>query len=95
MMSVFVLLYWNQYRRSVALHLTPEQSFEARTGARTHMVSVFVGLLSVLLALAVPINWIGTAGMVYMLQWPLHWINGRAIERQRARVFPSSTPARP
>jgi uncharacterized membrane protein len=94
MMFVFVMLYWNQYRRRIELRLSPEQIFAARTGAQTHMISVSVGLVSVMLALAVPINWIGTAGVVYMLQWPLHWANGRFIERRRAKEFPSSTPAR-
>ena len=94
MMCVFVLLYWNQYRRRGPLGLSPEQAFAARTGARTHLVSVGVGLVSVLLALTVPIHWIWTAGVIYMLQGPLHWRNGVLIERERARMLPSSTPAR-
>ena len=87
MMFVFVLLYWNQYRRRTTLGLSPEQAFAARTGAQTHMVSVGVGLVSVVLSLTVPIQWIWTAGVIYMLQGPLHWSNGRLIERQRAREF--------
>ena len=94
MMFVFVLLYWNQYRRRQELGLSPEQAFAARTGAQTHMISVGVGLTSVLLSLTVPIHWIWTAGVIYMLQGPLHWGNGRSIERRRARELPSSTPGR-
>lgn len=92
-MMVFVLLYWNQYRRRKELKLSPEQIFEARMGARYHMVSVSVALVSIVVALAIPIKLIGIAGAVYMLQGPLHWRNGVLTERQRARAFPSSTPA--
>src|SRR4029450_1659492 len=94
MMVVFALLYWNQYRGRTALGLSDEQAFVARAGERTHVLSVLVGLSSVVLALTVPIQWIWTAGVIYTLQGPLHWRNGVLIARARARAFPSSTPAR-
>jgi uncharacterized membrane protein len=90
MMAVFVLLYWNQYRSRTELGLSAEQAFIARTGARTHVLSVMVGLASIVLALTVPIQWIWTAGVIYSLQGPLHWRNGVMVERQRARAFPSA-----
>jgi hypothetical protein len=93
MMFVFVLLYWNAYRTRDRLSLTPAQAFEARAGIRTHLVSVFVGVLSVILALTLPIDYIWIAGVIYALQGPLHWRNGVLIERERARALPSSTPA--
>ena len=52
-----------------------------------------MGLVSIGLALTVPIQWIRTAGVIYSWQGPLHWRNGTLIEHQRARAFPSSTPA--
>jgi len=94
MMVVFALLYWNQYRSRTALGLSEEQAFNARAGALTHVLSVIVGMSSIVLALTVPIQWIWTAGVIYGLQGPLHWRNGVLIERARARAFPSSTPAR-
>lgn len=93
-MTVFVLLYRNQYRRREELNLSPEQIFAARTGVRTHLISVTVGLVSIVMALTVPIGWIWTAGVIYSLQGPLHWRNGVLIERRRSRELPSSTPAR-
>ena len=90
MMAVFVLLYWNQYRHRQALGLSEEQAFVARVGARTHVLSVLVGLTSIVMALTVPIQWIWTAGVIYALQGPLHWRNGVLIERQRARLFPAA-----
>jgi hypothetical protein len=87
MMLVFAMLYWNQHRRRVAFNLSLEQVFAARAGARTHMLSVAVGLISIVLALTVPIQWIWTAGVIYALQGPLHWRNGVLIERARVRMF--------
>ena len=89
MMVVFALLYWNQYRRRDALRLTDEQAFTARAGARTHVLSVAVGLVSVVLALTVPIGWIWTAGVIYAFQGPLHYRNGVLIARARDKRFPS------
>jgi hypothetical protein len=89
MMVVFALLYWNQYRDRKALGLSDEQVFAARAGARTHVLSVLVGLSSVVLALTVPIPWIWTAGVIYALQGPLHWRNGVLIERAHAKRFSS------
>lgn len=93
MMLIFALLYWNQYRQRTAFRLSDEQAFAARTGARTHLLSVGVGLVSIVMALTVPIGWIWTAGVIYALQGPLHWRNGVLIERARARAFPAATPA--
>lgn len=89
MMAVFWLLYRNQHRNRKTLGLTDEQAFVAYAGAQTHLLSVFVGLLSVFLALTVPIEWIWTAGVIYSLQGPLHWRNGVLIERARAKQFRS------
>lgn len=94
MMLVFALLYWNQYRNRERFGLQAEQVFAARTGALTHLLSVMVGVISIVLALTVPIQMIWTAGVVYAFQGPLHWTNGVLIGRARERAFPSSTPAR-
>lgn len=94
MMLVFVLLYWNQYRQRVRLRLSAEQVFDATAGARMHLLSVLVGLLSIRLALTVQIENIWTAGVIYALQGPLHSLNGWLTGRARARMLPSSTPAR-
>jgi uncharacterized membrane protein len=92
---VFMLLYWNVYRRRDEFQLTPRQVFEARIGIRTHAISAGVGLLSMVLAFVLPIRLLGLAGMIYALMGPLHWRNGVVIGRQRERAFPSSTPALP
>ena len=91
MMLVFVLLYWNVYRKRHVLGLTAEEAFDARMGARTHMISVSVGLLSIVMALTIPVGLIGFAGAIYGLQGPLHWRNGVLIDRARRKAFPSTS----
>ena len=95
MFTIFMLLYWNMYTRRERMQLSQRQVFEAWVGVRTHAMSVGVGLLSIVLALTVPINWIWAAGAVYGLQGPLHWRNGVLIERARARAFPTSGAVSP
>ena len=90
-MLVFVLLYLNQYRNRSAFGLSAEQAFAARTGARTHLLSVAVGLVSIALALTVPIRLIWIAGVIYAVQGPLHWRNGVLIERARKRALAGTT----
>lgn len=86
MFAIFALLYSNMYLRRKALGLSERQAFEAWAGARTHLVSIAVGIASILMALTVPIQWIWTAGAIYGLQGPLHWRNGVLIDRARKRA---------
>ena len=51
---------------------------------------MLVGLVSVVLALTVPIAWIWTAGVIYALQGPLHYRNGVLIARARDKRFGSA-----
>jgi uncharacterized membrane protein len=85
-MLVFVLLYWNVYRKRAALGLTAEEIFEARAGARTHALSLGVGLASIVMAWTLPFPWFVLAGPIYVLQGPLHWRNGVLIARARAKL---------
>jgi uncharacterized membrane protein len=91
---VFVLLYWNVYRRRQEFGLSARQVFEARVGMRTHAISAGVGALSIVLAFALPIRFLGIAGAIYALQGPLHWRNGVLMGRRRAQLFSSSGDAR-
>lgn len=93
-MLVFVLLYWNVYRKRAALGLSAEEIFEARAGARTHALSMGVGLVSIAMAWLLPFPWFVLAGPIYALQGPLHWRNGVLIARARAKSFSSRGDAR-
>jgi len=57
---------------------------------RTHAISIGVGVLSIILALTLPLHLIWIAGFVYILQGTLHAVNGRLIGRARVRAFPPS-----
>ncbi len=94
-MLVYVLLYWNVYRKREVLKLSAEDAFDARAGARTHAISLSVGLVSIVMAWVLPPPWFVLAGPIYAIQGPLHWRNAVLILRARARAFPSSTPEHP
>ena len=92
-MLVFVLLYANVYRKRHTLNLSREDAFDAFAGARTHAISLSLGLVSIVLAWTLPINWFWVAGPVYALQGPLHWRNGVLIARAREKLLSSSADA--
>jgi len=87
---VFVLLYRNVYRRGAALGLTPLELFDAHAGARTHAISMMVGVLSILIAWTLPEPWYVAAGPLYGIQGPLHWRNGVLLARQREQLLKSA-----
>lgn len=88
-MLVFVLLYWNVYRKRTALKLTPEEVFDALVGVRSHGLSIAVGLVSIVLAQTLPLHLFWIAGPVYGLQGPIHWVNGVLLAREREKRFGS------
>jgi len=92
-MLVFVMLYNNVYRKRERLGLSAEEAFDASAGARTHAISMSLGLVSIVLAWTLPLNWFWVAGPVYGLQGPLHWINGTLLARARERQFGSAARA--
>jgi uncharacterized membrane protein len=89
-MLVFVLLYRNVYRKSAALGLTEEEIFDAHAGARTHAISMTVGVISIAIAWTLPFPWFVAAGPIYGLQGPLHWRNGVLLWRERQKRFGSA-----
>jgi uncharacterized membrane protein len=93
-MLVFVMLYNNVYRKREQLALSAEDAFDAHAGARTHAISMSLGLVSIALAWTLPIDWFWVAGPVYGLQGPLHWRNGVLIARARQQQFSPGADAR-
>ena len=89
-MLVFVLLYWNIYRKRAVLNLSGEEVFDAMVGVRTHALSMGVGLVSIVLAQVLPLHLFWIAGPVYALQGPIHWVNGVLLARQREQQFGSA-----
>jgi uncharacterized membrane protein len=90
-MLVFVLLYRNVYRKGAALGLTELEMFDAHAGARTHAISMMVGVVSIAIAWTLPFPWFVAAGPIYGLQGPLHWRNGVLLAREREKRFGSTS----
>jgi uncharacterized membrane protein len=93
----FALLYWNALRQREKLRLDVLAAFDARAGLRRHALSVAIGLLSMLIAIAGPITYLPLAGLIFILMGPAHgaygYLNGRARDRLESTLCqPSGTP---
>ena len=84
----FALLYLHAWRRRDALGLTDEERVMLKSSLGHHVISISIGLASVVLALALPARWSWLAGPLYGLMGPLHgWWGHRSharVERLRA-----------
>ncbi len=83
--GTFVLLYRHARRRRVELGLSPGDEISLHFGERAHWLTLTLGLVSMVLALALGNSaWVAVAGLVYCLMGPLHAWNGyrhaKAIE---------------
>jgi beta-lactamase class A/uncharacterized membrane protein len=84
----FALLYWHAWRRRDALALSEEERVMLKSSLGHHIISISIGLLSVILALVLPVRWSWLAGPLYGLMGPFHgWWGHRSharVERLRA-----------
>lgn len=74
--AIFALMYRHAWGRAEAIGLSAAQRREAGAIARAHALSMSVGLVSVGLALTLPLPWVGLAGFLYATLGPLHAIHG-------------------
>jgi uncharacterized membrane protein len=84
--GILALFYWNVLRQREGLAPDALGRFDARSGLRRHLLSVAVGTVSILLALAVPMRLFFLPGFAYFLLGPLHGWNGARTGRARARL---------
>jgi uncharacterized membrane protein len=87
--GVLALFYWNALGRRAELGLGPLELFDARSGRRRHLLSVGVGVASILLAFVLPMRLFWLAGFIYFLLGPLHGTNGYRTGVARARLVAS------
>jgi uncharacterized membrane protein len=96
----FVLLYRHAWRKRRELDLSPRDETELVLVQRSHMITLGLGLTSMLLVTINP-RWAQWAGLVYMLMGPLHgWHGYRANARleqmdraaEAAAAGPPTTP---
>jgi uncharacterized membrane protein len=83
--GVFMLLHWNALRQRDTLKLDRLAIFDARASLRRHAISVGIGLLSVVIAVLAPIQYLALAGLLFFMMGPAHgtfgYLNGRARQR--------------
>ncbi len=83
---LLALMYLHAYRRRAALELTPLEVFDTRSSIGRHFLAASIGVLSCLIAVAVPTNLVGLAGYVYFLLGPAMAIQGVFAGRRRRRL---------
>lgn len=84
--TIFGLMYRHAAGRAGILGLTAEALRDTKAIARAHALSTAVGLVSVGLALILPLERIGLAGFFYAMLGPLHATNGYLTGRRRRAV---------
>jgi hypothetical protein len=89
---VFSLLYYRAWRLRGTLNLTPLEARDARGQIGTQLVSVGVGLVSMIWAVLAPGNLKAFAGFIYFLMGPAHWAYGEANSRNRRAFLARTSP---
>lgn len=85
---VFGLMYLQAYRRRVYLELTADDVFFAVEHMGECGVMVLIGLLSITLALTVPVHMAApAAGFCYMLIGPAQWGKARWLRKNRPQIL--------
>lgn len=87
--GLLALFYWNALSRREELGLGPLELFDARSGLRRHLLSVAIGVASILLALVLPMRLFWMPGFVYFLLGPVQGTNGYRTGKARARLMAS------
>jgi uncharacterized membrane protein len=84
--ALFTILHWNAWRQRVALELNPVELFLTRSAMVEYTAMASVGLISVMLALFAPQQFVGVAGLFYMSLWFVGMGHGRWESRRLKRV---------
>jgi len=89
--GLFTTLHWNAWRQRIALQLNPVELFLTRSAMVEYTSMAAVGLVSVFIALFIPRQYIGVAGLFYMSLSLVGWGHGHWESRQLRRI--KSSPA--
>jgi hypothetical protein len=84
--GVFALLYHHAYASRVKLGLSELEVFDARTAIGQQIVSMSVGILSLLIAAFAPLQFAPLSPTVFFLLGPGHWIYGARSGRRRREL---------
>jgi len=83
---LFALMHLHAYRSREKLGLTELQIFDARSAIGHHVVSIVVGMLSLIVALGAPLQFVWIAPTVFFLMGPGHAFYGWRSGRERAEL---------
>jgi uncharacterized membrane protein len=72
---IFVMLYRHAWKKRASLDLTEKEELSLKYGQRAHMISMGLGVVSLVIVIANPVL-APIAGMIYGLMGPLHAWNG-------------------
>lgn len=84
--AIFALMYRHGASRARAQERDPKETRQSLDIASAHTLSMCVGLISVGLALVLPLEQAGLAGFLYILLGPLHAWHGVRSARRAASV---------
>lgn len=79
--SLFALLHWRAWTLRASLGLDAQQCYLTSVRLRAHLISVGVGVVSLVLAWVLPSHLVGLAGFLYGVLGPLHWWHGTRASR--------------
>jgi hypothetical protein len=85
--TVLALLYWNALRQRRELGLSEIEIFDTRANILRHLEMAGVGLLSLLLAVVLPLPAVGLAGYAYFLFGVLQGLHGAVFGARRRRLI--------
>jgi uncharacterized membrane protein len=87
--ATFLLLHWNALRQHDVIGLSALEAFDARASVQRHAISVTIGLVSIAIAVLLPVNYLAASGLIFFLMGPAHgtfgYLNGRARARLEER----------
>lgn len=85
--ALLALLYVHAYRLRGALELTPVEVFDTKASIVAHLLAAGIGLVSIVIALTVPLHLVGLAGYAYFLFGPVMAASGSITGTRRRRLF--------
>ena len=84
--ATVMLLHWNALRQRRALELDTLATYDARASVRRHAISVTLGLVSIGIAMLLPIGYLPFSGLIFFLMGPAHGVYGYVNGRNRERL---------
>ncbi len=89
---LLALLYVHAYRLRRELGLTPVETFDTKASIAGHLLAAGVGLVSIAVALTVPVRLVGLAGYAYFLFGPVMAAHGSIAGARRRRLLEAASP---